>query len=117
MLGHTPRNLCNPVPDPKRSVPSSGGPSPVGRSSHVCARARASSYSAGRKLYAEQFVGDREIMTGTPLERAYLWVLSCESALTGEIFGEKFMCAVCCGLRNRVIVHPAVSGSAPLREQ
>ena len=24
---------------------------------------------------------------------------------------------VCCGLRNRVIVHPAVSGSAPLREQ
>ena len=24
--------------------------------------------------------------------------------------------SVCCGLRNRVIVHPVVSGSAPLRE-
>jgi len=49
-------------------------------------------YSEGRDLYANQFVGDREIMSGTPLERAFLWVLSCESALTGRVFGEKFMC-------------------------
>jgi hypothetical protein len=49
-------------------------------------------YSEGRNLYANQFLKATEIMSGTPLERAYLWVLSCESALTGEVFGEAFMC-------------------------
>ena len=107
MLGHTPRNLCNPVPDPKRSVPSSGGPSPAGRSSHV--RALASSYSEGRDLYANQFLKATEIMSGTPLERAYLWVLSCESALTGEVFGEAFMCASRRRFPGRVQVAPPLT--------
>ena len=112
MLGHTPRNLCNPVPDPKRSVPSSGGPSPAGRSSHV--RALASSYSEGRDLYANQFLKANEIMSGTPLERAYLWVLSCESALTGEVFGEAFMCASRRRFPGRVqVAPPAQCGHRP----
>ena len=104
MLGHTPRNLCNPVPDPKRSVPSSGGPSPVGRSSHV--RALASSYSDGRDLYADQFLQASETMSGTPLERAYLWVLSCESALTERVLRETFMCASRRRFPGRVQVAP-----------
>ena len=46
-------------------------------------RALASRYSAGSELFADQFLMAREIMSGTPLERSYLWVLSCRSALTG----------------------------------
>lgn len=49
-------------------------------------------YSEGRDLYANQFLNANEIMSGTPLERAYLWVLSCRSALTGRVFGKAFMC-------------------------
>jgi hypothetical protein len=88
----------------KRSVPSSDGPSPAGRSSHV--RALASSYSEGRDLYANQFLNANEIMSGTPLERAYLWVLSCRSALTGRVFGEAFMCASRRRFPGRVQVAP-----------
>ena len=63
------------------------------RLSHVCARLPASRYSTGRELYAEQFFQASEMMSGTPLERAYLWVLACKSALTDEVLGETFMCA------------------------
>jgi len=49
-------------------------------------------YSAGRDLFSNQFLEAFEIMSGTPLERAYLWVLSCESALTRRVLGEVFMC-------------------------
>lgn len=63
------------------------------RLSDVCARLPASRYSTGRELYAEQFLQASEMMSGTPLERAYLWVLACESALTDQVLGERFMCA------------------------
>ena len=72
-------------------VPSSSGLYPVGCSSYV--RALASRYSAGRDLFVDQFLEASEIMSGAPLERAYLWVLSCQSALTGKILGEEFRCA------------------------